>query len=160
MAFSREGIYIVIKSMAPLKACGEDGYPALFFQKYWHIIGNEVSSFCLDVLNRKKSIQSINKTCIVLLPKINQPMEMSQFRSICLCNVIYKIISKAIVNRFCLFLNECIDEAQAAFVPGRQITDNALIAYEILQTLKAKRGGNKGMFALKLDMSKAYDRVE
>ncbi|XP_012472286.1 uncharacterized protein LOC105789456 [Gossypium raimondii] len=57
-------------------------------------------------------------------------------------------------------LDVCIDEAQGAFVPGRLITDNVLAAYEILLTFKNRRKGKKGFFTLKLDMSKAYDRVE
>ncbi|KAK5772549.1 hypothetical protein PVK06_048838 [Gossypium arboreum] len=85
---------------------------------------------------------------------------MTQFRPISLCNVEYKIISKAMVNGFKTILDICIDEAQATFVLGRQITGNALIAYEILQSLKEKKEGTWRQFALKLDMSKSYDRVE
>lgn len=74
-------------------------------------MGDKVSNFCLEVLNGKKFVGSINYTSIVLLPKVHQLVEMAQFRLISLCNVIYKIISKAIVNRFQSLLNECIDKA-------------------------------------------------
>ncbi|XP_017604731.1 uncharacterized protein LOC108451569 [Gossypium arboreum] len=57
-------------------------------------------------------------------------------------------------------LNCCIDEAQSAFVPGRLIIDNILLAYGILEVFKRKRYGMKGQFTLKPDMSMAYDRVE
>lgn len=63
------------------------------------------------------------------------------------------------VNRFQRVLHLCIDETQGAFVLNRQITDNILIAYEIMHSFK-KRRSREVSFALKLDMSKAYDRVE
>ena len=84
---------------------------------------------------------------------------MNKFRPVSLCNVIYKIVSKVLVYRFRQVLDLCIEDTQGAFVPGRQITDNILIAYEVLHSFKKKRGVSKS-FALKLDMSKAYDRVE
>lgn len=85
---------------------------------------------------------------------------MGHFRPISLCNIIYKIMAKVLVNRMSDTLGVCINEAQGAFIPGRLISDNVLIAYELLHSLKMKIKGKKGNFALKLDMSKAYDRVE
>lgn len=77
-----------------------------------------------------------------------------------LCTIIYKIVAKTIANRLQEFIGRCIDNAQNAFVPRRLISDNVLIAYEILHTLRQKRMGKKGFMAVKLDMSKAYDRVD
>lgn len=85
---------------------------------------------------------------------------MGHFRPISLCNIIYKIMAKVLVNRMSDTLGVCINEAQGAFIPGRLISDNVLIAYEVLHSLKMKKKCKKGNFALKLDMSKAYDRVE
>lgn len=158
--FTEEEIINAIKLLAPLKAPGVDGFPALFFQRYWHIIGLEVSQFCLSVLHGHSDIGDINKTRIILIPKIDKPKNMSYFRPISLCNVIYKIIAKVLVLRMSDMLGNCIHEAQGAFIPGRLISDNVLVAYEILHSLKMKKRGKKGNFALKLDMSKAYGRVE
>ncbi|KAG8473534.1 hypothetical protein CXB51_035814 [Gossypium anomalum] len=79
----------------------------------------------------------------------------SKWRPISLCNVLYKLIAKAIANRLRSVIEKCIDPAQSAFVPRRLISDNVLLAYEILHTLKQKKMGKKGFMAVKLDISKA-----
>ncbi|KAL5564409.1 hypothetical protein UlMin_027573 [Ulmus minor] len=70
------------------------------------------------------------------------------------------LVSKTITNSFSSILDEVIGDQQSAFVPGRLITDNVLLGLETMHWLRQHRGGNTGYVALKLDMSKAYDRVE
>ncbi|KAK5824255.1 hypothetical protein PVK06_019026 [Gossypium arboreum] len=158
--FTKEDIVNAVKSMAPLKAPGVDSFPAIFFQRYWHIIEADMSLYCLSVLNGETEIGEINKTHIVLIPKVQKPKNLSQFKPISLCNVVYKIIAKVLVIRMSAILGNCINEAQGAFIPGRLILDNVFIAYEVLHSFKIKKRGKKGNFALKLDMNKAYDHVE
>jgi hypothetical protein len=57
-------------------------------------------------------------------------------------------------------LNGVISESQSAFIPGRLISDNAIVGFECIHALRSKKKGKQGALALKLDMSKAYDRVE
>lgn len=83
-----------------------------------------------------------------------------EFRLISLCNVIYKIISKVIANRFKPWLNDIISETQSAFTTDRLVKDNVLIAFEYLHHMKTSCFGKKSFMALKLDMSKVYDCVE
>ncbi|XP_075665089.1 uncharacterized protein LOC142634697 [Castanea sativa] len=93
-------------------------------------------------------------------PDVKSPEKMSEFKPISLCNVIYKIISKVLANRLKLILPQLISPTQSALVPGRLITDNVLVTYETLHAMHGRRKGKKGALALKLDISKAYDRVE
>lgn len=103
----------------------------------------------------------VNQTKIALIPKIGNPTQMGHFRPISLCSVIYKIITKALANRPQKVIKVCIDIAQRALVPDKLIFNNILITYEMmLHTFKKKCFRQKGSMELKLDMSKAFDRVE
>uniref|UniRef100_A0A803P4U9 Reverse transcriptase domain-containing protein n=1 Tax=Cannabis sativa TaxID=3483 RepID=A0A803P4U9_CANSA len=144
----------------PLKAPGKDGLPGLFFQKNWELVGKEVTAACLDVLNNQADCSSLNETLICLIPKTKHPTKISEFRPISLCNVVYKVVSKCLANRMKPSLNNAISSNQSAFIGGRIIHDNAILGFESLHCMRKGRFGNGRKMALKLDMSKAYDRVE
>ena len=114
----------------------------------------------LDFLNNGIMIPDINHTNIVLIPKVKNPKIMFDFRLISLCNVIYKIISKVLTNRLKQVLSHVISPIQSNFVPRWLITDNILVAYETLHTMHSRKKGKKGSMALKLDISKAYNKVK
>jgi hypothetical protein len=59
-----------------------------------------------------------------------------------------------------LVLSNIFLEEQSTFIPGRMITDNVLVAYECLHFMRKNRSKANAHYALKLDMTKAYDRVE
>ncbi len=99
--FTPGEVAVALKQMAPLKAPGLDGLPPLFYHKYWHLIRDEVAKAVLTCLNMGKILKAINHTYITLIPKVQNPEAMVDFRPISLCNVIYKIISKVLANRLC-----------------------------------------------------------
>ena len=158
--FTAEEVKVALFQMRPTKVLGLDGMNAFFYQNFWHIVGDDVVFAVLDFLNNGNMLPEINHINIVLIPKVKDPEKMSDFRPISLCNVIYKIISKVLANRLKQVLPHIISPTQSAFVLGRLITDNVLVAYETLHTMHARQKGKKGSLALKLDISKAYDCVE
>ena len=158
--FTKEEVKMALDSIGDLKAPGPDGMPAIFYKHYWDLIGDQVTQEVLQVLNGEDIPNGWNDTNVALIPKVKNPEQMKDLRPISLCNVIYKLISKVLANRLKPILQEIIAPNQSAFVPGRLITDNILLAYEVNHFIQNKRNSTVGYAALKLDMSKAYDRVE
>lgn len=104
--------------------------------------------------------EGVNETVIVLIPKGNNPQTIKDYRPISLCNVIYKVISKILVNRLRPLLDELISETQSAFIPGRMITDNTIIAFQCFHKIQYSKNQRDNYCAYKLDLAKAYDRVD
>lgn len=158
--FTTDEIKEALNSMGDLKAPGPDGMPAVFYKRFWDLVGGKVQEEILVVLNGGPIPASWNETILVLIPKTKNPERLKDLRPISLCNVVFKIVAKAVACRMKDVLPVIISKSQSAFVPGRMITDNILIAYETTHYMHLRKGGREGLAAVKLDMSKAYDRVE
>ena len=158
--FQASEVHKTLKQMYPLKAPSPNGMPPLFFQKFWFTVGGLVTKTILDFLNLGITPPKFNETHIVLIPKTKSPKRVIEFRPISLCNVIYKLASKTLANRLKNILPAIISDTQSAFVNGRLITDNVLVVFEMMHHINLKKTGTTREMALKLDMSKAYDRVE
>jgi hypothetical protein len=157
--FTIEEVTEAITSMKGLAAPGPDGLPAVFYHTYWDIIKHDVCKAALQVLNNGGDPSPYNQTNICLIPKKKNPTLPSDFRPISLCNVTLKVITKTIANRLKGMLPEVISPNQSAFIPGRLITDNTIVSYEVFNFFKQSKS-NKGYIGIKTDMAKAYDRVE
>lgn len=146
--------------MHPDKSPGPDGMSPGFYQKFWHIVGDDIVKVVKQFFEDGLLPKQLTGTNIVLIPKKKAPQTMADLRPISLCNVVYKIISKVMAKRIKHILEFIISGTQSAFIPGRLITDNIMVAHEVMHFMKRKTKGKEGWMALKLDMSKAYDRVE
>lgn len=146
--------------MNPLGSPSPDGFPAVFYQKHWDIVGPGISVVVLEVLNKGKWFESLNEAFIALIPKSKPPLQVTEFGPISLCNVLYKIIAKSLANRLKAILPAIISPTHSTFVPSRLITNNVIVAFESMHTMKTCMKRKEGFMALKLDMSKAYNKIE
>ncbi|XP_010481107.1 PREDICTED: uncharacterized protein LOC104759943 [Camelina sativa] len=156
---TEEELYRAVRSMSREKAPGPDGFNPGFYHGHWSTIHTGVYKFAKLLFEEGELDPRMNNTHICLIPKVSQPSEVRDYRPISLANVAYKIISKALAERLKPWLNDIISTNQSAFIPGRMITDNILIAHELIHSLHTKKLV-KPFIATKLDISKAFDKVE
>ncbi|CAM8944513.1 unnamed protein product [Rhodiola kirilowii] len=157
--FTTTEVQEAIFQLGSTKAPGIDGFSALFYQKSWEVIKEDVFQFALKFLNEGELDPAVNETLITLVPKVKNPECFSDYRPISLVNVAMKIITKAMANRLKGVLAQLISVSQSAFIPGRLISDNILLAHELMHYIKTGQERGAGYCGIKLDMRKAYDRV-
>ncbi|GLT57157.1 hypothetical protein SLA2020_301450 [Shorea laevis] len=146
-------------SMKAFKAPGPDGTHPFFYQKMWHSVKDTILTDVKQIFETSTIPPEWNECLITLIPKVTSPETINQFRSIGLCNIRYKIVSKIIVHRLKPLLDSIISPCQASFVPGRRGSDNILILQELVYSFNRK-SGRKGGMIIKIDLEKAYDRLE
>ena len=139
------------------KAPGIDGFNSCFYKHCWDIVGEEISEAVLEVFRTGKLLKAINMTSLTLIPKVKCPANVSEFRPIACCSVLYKCITKLISEKLNSILPDIISPSQGAFVTGRSILHNVLICQDIVKVYK--RRSTRGSYLLKLDLKKAYDTV-
>ncbi|KAL2931584.1 hypothetical protein RDABS01_036994 [Bienertia sinuspersici] len=142
---SSSEIWEAVSSIHKSKSPGVDGFHSWFYHHFWEIIKGD----CINLLNQffslKRVPNTLNKTCIALVPKIRNPTKVTSFRPISLLNTSQKIVSKILVNRLRPILINIISPNQNSFLRGRGTDTNYIIASEILHCMHKKRG-KKGFF--------------
>nr|XP_009802923.1 PREDICTED: uncharacterized protein LOC104248369 [Nicotiana sylvestris]XP_016436485.1 PREDICTED: uncharacterized protein LOC107762629 [Nicotiana tabacum] len=124
-----EEIKEAVFRMSSSSSAGPDGYNGTFYHKCWNIIKDDVQDF---VQNFRRLTKVYSHTCLVLIPKVESPMVFSDLRPISLSNFSCKIVSKILSRRLNPLLNKIISEYQSGFIKGRIITENVLLAQEIV----------------------------
>ncbi|CAH1428278.1 unnamed protein product [Lactuca virosa] len=153
-----EEIKVAMFDIDDNRAPGPDGFSSKFFKTAWNIVGPEVCKAVREFFWTGKLLKGLNATRIMLVPKVEFPRKVSDFRPIACCNTLYKCISKIRVNRIRNNLGDIVSKNHSAFIPGRSILDNILLAQDLMVGYKNKRGIPK--CTLKIDIQKAYDTVD
>ena len=123
------------------------------------MVGRSVIDKVQKIFVERKVPSYLNKTHIALIPKIQGPETLGNYRPISLCNTVYKIVTKVLFARLRPLLDKLISPVQAAFVPRRKGLDNTIIVQEVIHSISKKKG-EVGYMALKIDLEKAYDKLE
>lgn len=150
---SEEEIKAAIWEFHPLKSLGSDGFLGIFFRKYWSIIKERLVKFIQEVFRLGTVPFHINKSFLVLIPMIEGAATFGNFRLISLCNFIIKIISKILTLRLEHIISKIVSPHQRAFVKGRWIAENSVIAQEALHKVRKHKGSN-GLMMMKIDLKK------
>ncbi|GKA16408.1 RNA-directed DNA polymerase, eukaryota, reverse transcriptase zinc-binding domain protein [Tanacetum coccineum] len=130
---------------------------AEFFKKAWSIFGKDVCKTVKEFFNSGRMLGELNATLISLVPKVQTPNKVTDFRHIACCNVLYKCISKVITNRIKHVFGLLVSSNQSAFIFERNIQDNILLTQELMKGYNRKVGPKR--IALKIDLKKAYDII-
>nr|GEX66682.1 hypothetical protein [Tanacetum cinerariifolium] len=137
---------------------GPNGFTAAFFKDTWDIIGVDVIKAVKEFFTNGRLLKELNHTIIALIPKVNSPARVTDYRPISCCNVLFKCISKIIANRLKDSLKRLVSPNQSAFMPGRCISDNILLTQEIMHNYHLDRGVLR--YAFKVDIQNAYNTVD
>ncbi|XP_019163602.1 PREDICTED: uncharacterized protein LOC109159944 [Ipomoea nil] len=153
-----EEVKTALFDMAPCKAPGPDGFTAAFFQRTWSSTGGCLVKFTMHFFEHGILPPGCNDTILSLIPNVQNPEYIKQFRPIGLCNVAYKLITKIMATRLKDIAGKLVGPHQSSFIQGRQIIDNSLAYQEVLNSFRTKKG-KTGWMALKIDLEKAFDRL-
>ncbi|GJZ90557.1 RNA-directed DNA polymerase, eukaryota [Tanacetum coccineum] len=138
------------------KSPGPDGFTFEFFRKYWDLLGTDLYDAVVWFFDKGSFARGCNTSFITLIPKIQDPKFVSDYRPISLIGCLYKVITKILANRISLIIPDLISDVQSAFLPNRQILDGPFIINELLSWCKYKK---QQAMVFKVDFAKAYDSV-
>ncbi|XP_020684353.2 uncharacterized protein LOC110100971 [Dendrobium catenatum] len=153
-----EEVERVLKQVGGNISPGKDGITYSFMKAYWNIIKEDFWNALKHFLSNGILNEDWKKTLIVHIPKVSNPILPSNYRPISLCNSVYKVAARVLLNRLSEVIPKLITREQAAFIRGRSLSDHVLIAQEVFYKFRISKA-NKGMVSFKIDMEQAYDSI-
>ncbi|MCI19611.1 cysteine-rich receptor-like protein kinase, partial [Trifolium medium] len=150
--FSAAEVKAAVWDCDSLKCPGPDGISFGFIKDFWDELQGDVLRFMSETHRNGKLTKGLNSTFIALIPKIDNPQRLNDFRPISLVGCLYKILAKVLANRLRLVIGSVISESQTAFVKDRQILDGILIANEVVDEA---RKSMKELMLFMVDFEKA-----
>lgn len=152
-----EEITKMMFSLNPNKAPGPDGLTSAFFKGAWGIIGVEVINSITNFFNSGFMPKATNSTILSLVPKFTGAARITDYRPIACLNTVYKVISRLLVRRLKPILSELILPNQTAFVEGRLLLENTVLASELVNGYHKNKGPKR--ITIKVDIAKAFDTL-
>ncbi|XP_056697710.1 uncharacterized protein [Spinacia oleracea] len=146
-------------AMENSKSPSPDGFTTAFYKLHWNIVGDSVCAAVKSFFTIGFLLKEWNYSLLVMIPKRDITEEVGHLRPISLCNTIYKCASKCMVARMKSILLDIISQSHQAFISGRFMTHNILFSHELIEKINQRRRGQGYLASVKIDMSKAYDRV-
>lgn len=153
---TEEEVSDAVKEMQNGKAPGPYGFNVDFFKTCWSIVKQDIMNVVEDSRLNRTILKALNTSFLSLIPKQDNAQTPDRFRSIALCNMVYKIISKVVANRLKPLLPSLVSVEQSGYVEGRQILNNIIQAHEVVHSLISNK---KAGMIMKLDLAKAYDKL-
>ncbi|GAU44264.1 hypothetical protein TSUD_400110 [Trifolium subterraneum] len=155
--FLLEEIKSAIWDCDSFKSPGPDGVNLGFFKDFWEVLKIDLLNFFSEFHRQGILSKGLNSTFIALIPKVESPQRVVDFRPIALVSSVYKILSKVLANRLRNVIGNIVSKSKSAFIKGRQILDGVLIANEVVDDAKCN---NKDLLLFKVDFEKAYESVD
>ena len=155
--FSEGKVKAAVWDCDSFKSSGPDGVNFGFIKEFWEDIKGDVMRFISNFHRNGKLRRGINTTFIALIPKVDSPHRLNDFRPLALVGCLYKILSKVLDNRLRVIIGRVASETQTTFEKDRQILDGILIANEVVDEAQKSK---KELMLFKVDFAKAYDLVD
>jgi len=155
--FSMDEVKEVVRDCDSFKILGPDGVNFGFIKEFWLDLKDDLMRIVSEFHHNGKLAKGINTTFIVLIPKVDNPLRLNDFRLISFVGSLYKIIAKMLANRLRLVISSVVFKTQSAFIKNQQILDGILIANEVVDEARKLK---KELMLFKVDFEKAYNSID